>query len=180
MPHYEIHHSCGLTQHQRHALATAITTLHCTLFSAPSAFVNVSFHANKADSQDSAAHSIFVGGKPVWTNYMHAHLRPRGPNNKEKLNTLVEEVMRIWDEEARPVLASGRLDDPRGLHNVFIMEDITAGAEQGFILPIAGQDGKWVEENLARFQQRAQDGDESMRTLIDEASVGFGRKRSKS
>lgn len=99
--------------------------------------------------------------------------------------------MRIWDEEARPVqqgskqqdaqvLASGRLDDPRGLHNVFIMEDITAGAEQGFILPIAGQDGKWVEENLARFQQRAQDGDESMRTLIDEASVGFGRKRSKS
>lgn len=182
MPHYEIHHSCGLSQHQRGAIAAAITTLHCTLFSAPSAFVNISFHANKTSNEDGAAPSIYVGGKPVWTNYVHAHLRPRGPDNRAKLNTLVEEIMSIWDKQVRSGhqggKQQGRLDDAVGLHNVFIMEDIAAGAEQGFLLPIAGQDGKWVEQNMAHFEQRAQDGDQSMKALIDEVNVGLGKKTS--
>lgn len=54
------------------------------------------------------------------------------------------------------------------------MQDIAAGAEQGFILPIAGEDGKWIEENMAEFERRAKDGDESMRALAEEVKTGLG------
>jgi hypothetical protein len=144
---------------------------------------------------------MYVGGKPHMTNYIIAHIRPRRPENKEKLNTLVQEITKIWNKYARPVVkepalalggptgthvknegrfesadldAPGRLDDPRALHNCFVMEDIAAGAEQGFILPTAGQDGKWLEENMGAFQKRADEGDESMQGLLEEIQNGIG------
>jgi hypothetical protein len=144
---------------------------------------------------------MYVGGKPHITNYIIAHIRPRRPENKEKLNTLVQEITEIWNKYARPVVeepalalggptralakhkelyenadlnAPGRLDDPRALHNCFIMEDIAAGAEQGFILPTAGQDGKWLEDNMEAFRKRAAEGDESMQGLLEEVQNGVG------
>ena len=71
----------------------------------------------------------------------------------------------------------GRLDDPLALHNVFIMEDITAGAEQGFILPAAGKDGEWAKKNMAEIEKRAREGDASMRTMAEEMKKGFGKSR---
>lgn len=62
----------------------------------------------------------------------------------------------------------GRLDDERALHNVFLMEDIVAGAEQGFVLPVAGKDGEWAERNMDAFEKRAGEGDESMEALVRE------------
>lgn len=62
----------------------------------------------------------------------------------------------------------GRLDDARALHNVFLMEDIVAGAEQGFLLPVAGMDGEWARENMKAFEKRAGEGDESMKELVGE------------
>lgn len=62
----------------------------------------------------------------------------------------------------------GRLDDERALHNVFLFEDIVAGAEQGFVLPQAGKDGEWASENMHAFKRRAEDGDESMGALVKE------------
>lgn len=186
MPLYEIHHSCALSPSQRAALARAITILHCTTFSAPSIFVNVTFHPTSAQT-------IFVGGAPQRTNYILGHLRPR-PNNAANRTHVVAMLMQIWNEHARPlesVLGStavnllggvgeavglgykakpgnGRLDDERALHNVFLMEDIVAGAEQGFMLPVAGQDAEWAKENMGEFERRAGDGDESMRVLVQE------------
>ncbi|KAF2129455.1 hypothetical protein P153DRAFT_366848 [Dothidotthia symphoricarpi CBS 119687] len=201
MPHYEVHHTCPLTLAQIDALASALTDLHCLLFSAPSIFVNVTFHRTQHIHKDNNGifhttgdtQHIRVGGRNVMTNYIIGHVRPRGPENRHKLDTLVQEIMRIWNEEARPLLEEsssrreieeanedkkrvahgskerlGRLDDERALHNVFIMEDIVAGAEQGFTLPLAGQDAKWIEENLAEFEQRAAAGDESMKALVSE------------
>jgi hypothetical protein len=55
------------------------------------------------------------------------------------------------------------------------MEDIVAGAEQGFLLPVAGGDAQWAAEHLAEFRRRADDGDESMQGLVREVEGGFGK-----
>ncbi|KAF2829498.1 hypothetical protein CC86DRAFT_465099 [Ophiobolus disseminans] len=182
MPHYEIHHICGLDYDQKDQLATDITNLHCTLFSTPSAFVNVSFQHHPP----LAEYTFFVGGKRRATNFIHAHLRPRGPDNAPKLQHLVREIMRIWDERAHTESSiwrnkdkgkdEGRLDDHRALHNVFIYEDVAAGAEQGFVLPVAGQEGEWVQENIEAFKKRAEMGDESVKQLLLEVGDGLGKK----
>jgi hypothetical protein len=78
--------------------------------------------------------------------------------------------MRIWNDHVQNG-GEGRLDDSTALHNVFIFEDLAAGAEQGFLLPLAGQDGKWVEENMQAFEKRAGEGDESMRQMIEEVKA---------
>jgi hypothetical protein len=80
--------------------------------------------------------------------------------------------MGIWNELVQK--GEGRLDDPMALHNVFIFEDLAAGAEQGFLLPLAGQDGGWVRDNMRAFEKRAKDGDESMKRLLVEHKDGFG------
>ena len=180
MPLYEIHHSHPLTTAQHHALARSITTLHCTTFSVPSLFVNVVFHPTTTTF-------TAVGGAVAQTNYIVGHLRPRGPENRRKLGLVVAELTRIWNAHVRfeggagvldrdratgggyvPKRGDGRLDDARALHGVLLMESIVAGSEQGFALPLAGQDGAWVEENLDEFRRRAEDGDAGMRALVEE------------
>jgi phenylpyruvate tautomerase PptA (4-oxalocrotonate tautomerase family) len=173
MPLYEIHHSHPLTAAQHTALATEITNLHCTTFAAPALFVNIVFRPSTAYTT--------VGGQPARTNYIVGHLRPRGADNAPKLTAVVAGLTGIWNAHVRredgvldripgvgyaPKRGDGRLDDPRALHNVFLMEDIAAGAEQGFMLPLAGRESAWVQENMARFRERAENGDESMRALV--------------
>ena len=180
MPLYEIHHSCALNPQQQQAIATEITKLHCNTFSAPSIFVNIAFHPTSTVSP-----RIYVGGIVRRTNYIVGHLRPR-PNNVSKLNHIVRAVTDIWNMHVRPGESlferteekagtrykkkdgNGRLDDERALHNVFLMEDIVAGAEQGFLLPKAGRDEQWAREHMAEFEQRAKEGDDSMRVLLGE------------
>ncbi|KAF2032490.1 hypothetical protein EK21DRAFT_60772 [Setomelanomma holmii] len=180
MPHYLVYHSCDLSSSQYQAFATEITRLHCELFSAPSAFVNITFHPNPLPTPHAPPQptpppqsTTFVAARPVRTNYIHAHLRPRGPANAPKLRTLVETIMQIWSTHVQNGKGEGRLDDPKGLHNVFIFEDLAAGAEQGFVLPVAGEEGEWAERNMDEFRRRAQSGDESVARLMEE---GGGRK----
>lgn len=145
-----------------------------------------------------------VGGKRVWINYITGHLRqrPASPEHEAKLQALIKGITKAWNVSVRPALgfqghhaklkdkyvkrdetafgeadpeAVARLDEPRALHNVFIMEDIVAGMEQGFMLPRAGQDGLWVEENLAEIKRRAEEGDEAMRNLLLEYKGGLGK-----
>lgn len=170
MPHYQIHASTFLSASQRDTLAARVTTLHCSTFTAPSIFVNITFHPH--DTQN------YVGGKRQdKQNYIVGHIRPRPASARQKVQELVKGIMATWDEVVRPdgTGASGRLDDERSLHNVFIMEDITAGAEQGFMLPVAGQDAGWVDENIAEFEKRAKEGDVSMQGLLQEIKIGIGK-----
>lgn len=134
--------------------------------------MNVSYHYTRPSATSNTGHTIFVGGQPVHANYIHAHLRPRGPDNAPKLKQLVVAIMGIWNELVQK--GEGRLDDPMALHNVFIFEDLAAGAEQGFLLPLAGQDGEWVRDNMRAFENRAKEGDESMKKLLMEHKEGFG------
>jgi hypothetical protein len=76
--------------------------------------------------------------------------------------------MSLWDAQLNSGPTEGRLDNPRALHNVFIFEALVAGSEQGFLLPMAGEDGKWAEENMGEFEARAARGDESMGRLVEE------------
>ncbi|KAF2703565.1 hypothetical protein K504DRAFT_391828 [Pleomassaria siparia CBS 279.74] len=199
MPLYEIHHSAHLVPHQQTAIAQAFTELHCSTFSAPSSFVNIVFHpyattttttTTTTTAEASLGRAIYVGGVKQATNYIIGHLRPRA-NSVEALNGIVREMTRIWNRVVRSssssssstaaaaaAAASGRLDDPLGLHNVFLMEDIAAGAEQGFILPVAGKDGEWAAENMGEFERRAEDGDESMSMLVEECrKTGLGKAK---
>lgn len=166
MPYYQIHTSIFISPAQLDEFAARLTVLHCSTFSAPSIFVNISF------LNDNIHKTVnYVGGKrQEQQNYIIGHIRPRPASARSKVQDLVKGIMTLWDEMMRPGerSASGRLDDEKALHNVFIMEDITAGAEQGFILPIAGQDAVWMEENRAEFERRASHGDESMQTLLTE------------
>lgn len=120
-------------------------------------------------------------------NYIIAHIRPRPNSDRERLDRLVEKIMGLWNEHVWPddnsslwkskkkrSSPSNRLDDNRALHNVFIMQDIDAGAEQGFILPVAGEDGQWVEKHMEEFKKRAQEGDTSMAALVEEVKRGLG------
>lgn len=199
MPLYEIHHSCSLSSSQRDDIAAAITSLHCRLFSAPSIFVNVIFHQREQCFENGKMgdlHGLYVGGQKRRTNYIIGHIRPRG--DQEKLKMLVQGITKIWnlhgrskcrleprtsgraqkrdakDLERADADAPGRLDDHRALHNCFIMEDIAGGSEQGFMLPVAGQDGNWIKDNMPAFEKRAAEGDKSMQGLLAETKAGLG------
>ena len=66
MPFYEIFHVYPLTPTQRRELAEQITTLHCTTFSVPSAFVNVVlYYCSNKEGSKSDDRAMFVGGKEV-------------------------------------------------------------------------------------------------------------------
>ncbi|KAL5113406.1 hypothetical protein ACEQ8H_008703 [Pleosporales sp. CAS-2024a] len=173
MPHYMVYHSCELKQEQYQAFAAALTDLHCELFSAPSAFVNITFYSTYSGSAFPS--TTFVGGKAHPTNFIHAHLRPRGTANAPKLRVLVETIHQLWDAHvnASKVTTQGRLDDPNALHNVFVFEDLAAGSEQGFILPQAGEDRAWLNENIKALEARAEQGDASMEKLIQEMKTRF-------
>lgn len=156
-----IYHSCPISSSQSQALAEGITSLHSSLFSAPTSFVNISFLPSPSNT--------YVSSRLVATNFLHAHLRPRGPANASKLQTLVKTIMKLWAEHvAQDDKSEGRLDDARGLHNVFVFEDLAAGAEQGFVLPKAGEEEGWVRENWEDFERRAKDGDGAVGMMMEE------------
>ena len=67
----------------------------------------------------------------------------------------------------------GSITDPKALHSVFLYEDIAAGAEQGFVLPVAGNDAQWARDHLDAFQERAAGGDEGMRALVEDVKWGL-------
>jgi hypothetical protein len=118
---------------------------------------------------------MFVAGLPQATNYIHGHLRPRGPEGAPKLRELLEKIMAAWVKHVKHDL-EGSLTDSKALHNVFIFDDVATGMEQGFLLPKAGEDKKWADENLEAFEKRARDGDEAMKKMAEEARRGFGRR----
>ncbi|ORX95703.1 hypothetical protein BCR34DRAFT_498303 [Clohesyomyces aquaticus] len=170
MPLYTVHHAFPLYPEQRSALATAITSLHCTTFRAPSIFVNVTFHP---------ATPTFIGGREVQSNAIIAHMRPRPNKAPGTLDNLTLELLTIWDQvfNTSGWAIPGSIQNPEALHTVFIMEDIVSGAEQGFLLPTAGNDEAWVQQNIDEFEKRAEEGDEGMKVLVKESEEGLGKGR---
>ncbi|KAH7409355.1 hypothetical protein BKA64DRAFT_394764 [Cadophora sp. MPI-SDFR-AT-0126] len=160
MPFYDIQHSLPLNASQRASLAKDLTTLHATSFNAPTIFVNVKFTPNAQDE------GYFVGGehRPS-TNRIFVHVRSGKGRGDEAFARLAADVEKVWDR----VVGRGEEDAGAGnlkvLHAVFIVPGITA-REQGFAIPLAGEEAAWLRNSLGTFKKRADDGEENMKTLM--------------
>jgi hypothetical protein len=51
---------------------------------------------------------------------------------------------------------------------VFVLGDIVSGIEHGFVLPEAGGDKAWLKENFVAFEQKAKEGNEQMKRMVEE------------
>ncbi|KAK0110710.1 hypothetical protein ONS96_002309 [Cadophora gregata f. sp. sojae] len=160
MPFYDVQHSLPLTTSQRSSLAKELTTLHATSFNAPTIFVNVKFTPNSEDE------GYFVGGehRPS-TNRIFVHVRSGKGRGDEAFAKLAADVEQVWNK----VVGRGTGDSVAGnlkvLHAVFIVPGITA-REQGFAIPLAGEEAVWLKQSLGTFKKRADAGEEDMKTLM--------------
>jgi hypothetical protein len=97
------------------------------------------------------------------TNNIIAHVRPGPSRPRSAYDTLCHQVKDVW--------AKVISNQEEKLDTIFIMGDIVAGYEQGFMLPEAGDDGKWIKENMGEFERRSKDGDVTMREMVEEIRV---------
>ncbi|KNG86961.1 hypothetical protein ANOM_004189 [Aspergillus nomiae NRRL 13137] len=176
MPLYEVEHCIALSKAQRNELAQAITLLHTRKFTTPSLFVNVRF----VDASNSCS---YIGGKEVRYSYspseIHfqtliqrainriiAYVRPGGNRTTADFEELAQRVTDAWNQ----IVVQGaecRTKESQ-LNRVFIMGTITAGMENGFLLPRAGEDATWLRDNAPRFEELAKQGDRDFIELVAE------------
>ncbi|KUJ23272.1 uncharacterized protein LY89DRAFT_777055 [Mollisia scopiformis] len=64
-------------------------------------------------------------------------------------------------------------NDERRLQAVFIVPGLIA-RESGLAIPEAGGEREWLQQNMATFKKRAEEGDEDMKSLVDEVE---GRRK---
>jgi phenylpyruvate tautomerase PptA (4-oxalocrotonate tautomerase family) len=167
MPYYEVNHSTILTASQKSDFANALTELHSTRFSTPRMFVNVRF--NDITSLKETG-DFYVGGRARTPTHILAHVRT-GPSRKtSEFEALCKDVSAAWDEIVKPLPKVRRSapDEDRSLYSVFILGDIAAGMEAGFVIPQAGKDGEWLAENMGAFKARAEAGEEEFVELVKE------------
>ena len=50
---------------------------------------------------------------------------------------------------------------------MIVIGGITAGLEAGFVLPSAGGDVQWLQENWAAFNEKADAGDEEWKEMVE-------------
>ncbi|KAJ7112368.1 putative cis-3-chloroacrylic acid dehalogenase [Mycena epipterygia] len=161
MPLYEVWHSYPLTEAQRTDLAQRITTIHCTVFTAPAAFVHVSF-------TNYAATEHYMGGKKRTgtLNLVFANVRQGPSRTRDLYESLCYQIEAAWTASIGDPATQG------GAHahftGAFVLGPVTAAYEQGIMIPEAGHDVEWARENLPKFQALADDGDEFCRDMIAE------------
>ena len=63
---------------------------------------------------------------------------------------------------------SGGAKVTKELHGVFILGDIVAGWENGFMVPPAGGDVEWLKKNMPAFEKLASEGSEEWKGVVEE------------
>ncbi|TKA77197.1 hypothetical protein B0A49_01842 [Cryomyces minteri] len=163
MPLYEVEHICPLTVSQQDELAAAITKIHTEKFTAPALFVNVRF-------TNISEQTTYVGGKRRQTNRILAHVRHGPSRTQDDYADLCSKITKVWDATVplprHPFNATGRVDVE--LRAIFVLGDIVAGMEAGFVLPEAGKDVQWFKENMVAFKKKAEDGDDEFQDMVAE------------
>ncbi|OGM50992.1 hypothetical protein ABOM_000050, partial [Aspergillus bombycis] len=183
MPLYEVEHCIALSQAQRTELAQAITHIHTRKFTTPSLFVNVRF----LDASNSCS---YVGGKERAINRIIAYVRPGGNRTTADFEELAQRVTDAWNQIVVQGAESGAKEAE--LNRVFIMGTITAGMENGFLLPRvsavngspreddfvinglrllwlqAGEDAIWLRDNAPKFAELAKQGESDFVELVAE------------
>ncbi|KAK5702600.1 hypothetical protein LTR97_003545 [Elasticomyces elasticus] len=164
MPFYEVKHTTPLTVSQKDELANAITTIHSTKFSTPKLFVNVEF-------QDTSNASTYVGGKQKAANHLFAHVRSGPSRRREDWEDLTSQLQAAWDKTVGAGLPKVRRSDPdqdTSLRSIVLMGDLMFMKELGFIVPQAGGDVQWLQENWEEFNKRADAGDDDFKGMVEE------------
>ncbi|KAE8153089.1 hypothetical protein BDV25DRAFT_137159 [Aspergillus avenaceus] len=175
MPLYEIEHGLPLDQIQRDELAQAITHTHSRKFATPSLFVNVKF------TDTSNQHNYIAGKEAEFhldqrkINRITAYVRAGGTRTREDFDDLALRISEAWNQT---VNGNQKVTKERELNRVFIMGAITAGYENGFLLPRrliepdmtiqAGDDAKWLELNAPKFEELARQGDQDFKEMVEE------------
>ena len=164
MPFYEIKHHIPLTTSQKDELAQAITRIHSTKFRTPKLFVNVAFtDVSNADT--------YVAGRRLTANHLHAHVRNNASRSRSDWKDIADQYQKAWDDIVGKGLPKVRRSDPdldTSLRSIIFMGDLTFGMELGFVVPPAGEDVEWMQENWGEFNRRAEEGDEDFRYLVEE------------
>ena len=163
MPLYTVQHACPLSISQKDELALALTTIHSTKFTTPKNFVNVSF-------EDVANANTYIGGHRATGNHIRANVRAGPSRTQEDWTELCREVERAWYQIAGTPLPQqkGKTKPDTTLRSVIVLGGIIAGLEAGFVLPQAGGDVAWLEENWEEFNRKADAGDEEMQGMVRE------------
>ncbi|KAK5730781.1 hypothetical protein LTR15_000719 [Elasticomyces elasticus] len=150
--------------HEKDELANAITIIHSTKFSTPKLFVNVEF-------QDTSDASTYVGGKQKAANHLFAHVRSGPSRRREDWEDLTSQLQAAWDKTVGAGLPKVRRSDPdqdTSLRSVVLMGDLMFMKELGFIVPQAGGDVQWLQENWEEFNKRADAGNEDFKGMVEE------------
>ena len=159
MPIYEVQHAISLTLSQKDELASAITQIHSQKFTTPKIFVQVYF-------TDVVNTSTYIGGKRRTGNHIRGQVRS-GPSRSQKdWNELCKALSDAWYHVVGTKGGGGQ--DETSLRSVILMGGMVAGLEVGFILPPAGGDVQWLQENWEAFNQKAKEGDDDMADLVQE------------
>ncbi|KAH8807812.1 hypothetical protein F5884DRAFT_900143 [Xylogone sp. PMI_703] len=158
MPLYEVEYSIPLSKAERDEIAQAITHIHTRRFSTPSLFVNVRF-------TDVREHFMYVAGKQRTINRVIAVVRAGGPRTVDGFGELAEQIIQAWDR----IINDGKKGHGvKELKVVSILGSISAGFESGFLLPAAGGDASWLNDNRSEFEKLASQGDQDFVELLHE------------
>ena len=161
MPLYEVSHAIPLSISQKDELALVLTLIHSEKFTTPKNFVNVKF-------TDVSEAWTYIGGERRRANHIRAHVRA-GPSRTQKdWNELCKDVEAAWYDICGAPLprGKGKPELDTSLRSVIIMGGITAGMEAGFLLPAAGGDVQWLQENWDAFNEKAAAGEEEWVNMV--------------
>ncbi|KAK4544440.1 hypothetical protein LTR36_004331 [Oleoguttula mirabilis] len=164
MPLYEIQHHISLTSSQKDDLAIAITRIHSTKFLTPKMFVNVTY-------TDVSETRTYIGGKQRTGNHIKANVRSGPSRTQEDWNDLSRQIAAAWDDivgKGLPKVRRAAPDPDTSLRSVILLGGLVGGLEAGFILPPAGGDVAWLQDNWEAFNRKADAGDEEFQEMVQE------------
>lgn len=164
MPIYEVQHAIPLSISQKDELAAAITHIHSQNFTTPKIFVQVSF-------TDVSESWTYIAGKRRAGNHIRGQVRTGPSRTQEDWNGLLKALSDAWYDIAGtplPTRKGGKEQGDTSLRSVILTGGLVAGLEAGFVLPPAGGDVQWLQENWEAFNEKAKNGDEEMADLVKE------------
>lgn len=166
MPLYQILYAIPLTSTQKDSLAAAITTIHSRKFTTPKNFVNVNF-------TDVSTAEHYIGGKRHNANHIRANVRAGPSRTPEDWEELCKAINSAWED----IVVRDPVPRPKGkqlgeeelkLRSLIVLGGIIGGLEAGFVLPQAGGDVQWLQENWSEFERRAANGEQEWVDVVQD------------
>ncbi|RSL52475.1 hypothetical protein CEP51_015050 [Fusarium floridanum] len=108
---------------------------------------------------------MYIAGHQRTSNRIFSMVRAGGPRTAESFDELAQQLEAAWDAV---VNGGKRGHGDKEMKVVSIQGSITAGVESGLLLPRAGGDAAWLNENKPMFERLAQAGDADFVQLLDE------------